>query len=102
MAKRQIPLAQMIVDLRRELLQAQKQAEDQDLRFRVEDIELEVQFTVGKEAEAKGGVKFWVYNVDAGGKVAAETVQKLRLKLAPVTASGGDLHVGDQDHRPTD
>jgi hypothetical protein len=102
MAEQRIPLSEMIVDLRRELLHAQKLADDKQLKFRVEDIELELQFTVGKEVEAKGGVNFWVYNVEAGGHVATETVHKLRFKLKPETASGDVLTISDRDNRPTD
>jgi hypothetical protein len=33
-------------------------------------------------------VQFWVYEAGAGGKLASESVQKLRLKLQPVRPDG--------------
>ncbi len=96
-----IELAEMIGKLRGELQKAQTQGQDEDLKFRIGDIEVELQIGVTREAGAKGGVKFWVYNAEAEGKLASETVQKLRLKLKPEYKKG-DFKVADKGKKPKD
>jgi len=77
-------LADMIVKLRKDLREAQQQAANEDLRFEVEEIELEVQVTTAKQGEGKVGVNFWVYTAEAGGGLSREDAQTLRLKLKPL------------------
>ena len=102
MSSTNIELSELIVELRRELLEAQTEGEKQDLKFHVEEIDVELQIAVSKEVEGKGGVKFWVVcSAEAGAKLASETTQTLRLKLKPL-ASQGPLHISDRDIRPTD
>lgn len=78
-----IPLADMLIELRRELEEARREGEGKDVRFRVESVEIELKVTVAKSAEAGAGFKFWVVNGDAKGRIAAESLQTLRLKLDP-------------------
>jgi hypothetical protein len=99
--KMNIELSEMIVELRRELLKAQQHGEKEDLKFHVEDIDVELQVAVAKEAQTKGGVKFWVCTAEAGGKLGSQTVHTLRLKLKPI-ASEGKLHISDRDKKPGD
>lgn len=94
-----IELAEAIGQLRNQLSRAIEDGEGQDLRFEVEDLELELQVTVTKDAEIGGsveaGVKFWLLG---GGKASAEGglsegsshLQKIRLKLKPKLASTGE------------
>jgi hypothetical protein len=96
-----IELSEMIVELRRELLKAQQQGENEDLKFRIEDIDIELQIATTKEAGAEGGVQFWVYNAKAQGKLASQAVHTLRLKLKPLTPQG-DLEVTDRGQKPED
>ena len=84
MSASKMSLADMIVKLRKDLRQAQKQAAQEDLRFQVEEIELEVQVTTATESEGKLGVNFWVYTAEAGGGVSREDSHTLRLKLKPL------------------
>jgi hypothetical protein len=102
MSKNDIALSDVIVDLRRELLKAQEKGRDQDLKFRVEDIEVELQVTATKEAGAEGGGKFWVYNAKAQGKLGKQSVQKLKFKLKPETADDKPLKVKDKGKKPQD
>ncbi|MBF0603177.1 MAG: hypothetical protein HQL07_05720 [Nitrospirae bacterium] len=90
-----IALAEMISSLRSELQQAQDEGKDKELRFAVGDVELELQVTVTKEGTVGGGVKFWVYEANAGGKVAEQMVQKIKIKLAPVGSDGRSLQISD-------
>lgn len=83
-----IPLAEMIQTLRRELSASMATARSEELRFRVEDVQLELQVTVSREGEGGGKVRFLVIEFDAGGKVSRTDVHTFRLTLKPVTASG--------------
>ena len=53
-----IPLSEMLAQLRQELLQTQWEGEGSDLKFLIEDIEIELQVATTKEAGGGGGVKF--------------------------------------------
>ncbi|WP_295444370.1 trypco2 family protein, partial [uncultured Thiodictyon sp.] len=54
------PLADMLIERRRELEEARREGERKDLRFRVESVEIEIELevTVAKSAEAGAGCKF--------------------------------------------
>ncbi|MBF0371702.1 MAG: hypothetical protein HQL52_19875 [Magnetococcales bacterium] len=83
-----IALPDMISHLRKNLQQAQEEGRDKDLRFAVEEVELELQVTMTDETKAGGGVKFWVYNANLEAKAASQAVQRIKLKLAPVKSDG--------------
>lgn len=94
-----IELAEAIGQLRAQLNQAIKKGKGEDLRFEVQDLELELQVVVTKEAKASGkaeaGVKFWLLGAgkaEVGGELSRETaeLQKIRLKLRPKLASTGE------------
>ena len=95
----QIPLAEMLVGLRKELLEAQQQAEKEKLKFKVDDIEVEMQVGVTKKGVVKGGVKFWVVDAGAEGSIDAQKLQTVRLKLTPVAEGGGETLISDQDKK---
>jgi hypothetical protein len=99
MSMDKFPLSDVVVELRRELLEAQRKAAEAQLRFKVEDIELELQVGTAAAGEAGGGVKFWVYEAQAKGSVSRETLHTLRLKLKPLPEGSEDLLIGDQDRR---
>ncbi|MEL6106000.1 MAG: trypco2 family protein [Planctomycetota bacterium] len=78
-----LPLSDVISHLRSELIDAQAKAEGEELRFLVEEAQIELQVGVTKGADGKVGVKFWVYSAEGGGKLEQETTQKITLKLKP-------------------
>ncbi|MEI2808627.1 MAG: trypco2 family protein [Albidovulum sp.] len=78
-----IELSEMIGQLREELLKARGESEGSDLKFQVEDIEIELQLVTTKAAGAKSGVKFWVINAEANANASQANTQKLKLKLKP-------------------
>lgn len=86
-----IELSAMLGQLREELLKAR--GEGSELKFRVEDIEIELQIVTSKDAS--GGIKFFV---EAGGKVSKAQTQKIKLKLKPMVGPGKEpLDVADED-----
>ena len=100
-----IELSDMIVGLRKELQEAQAKAEKEDLKFKVDSIEVEAQVTLSQEVSGNvaGKWKFWVLG-EVGGKVsgtvAKEAVQTIRLKLTP-EQNGGPVKVTREAARPT-
>lgn len=99
-----IELSDMIVGLRKELLEAQKKAEKEDLRFKVDSVEITAQVTVSDAAsgELGGKCRFWIFSeveAKAGVNFAQETVQTICLKLTP-EHNGGALEVTGEGERP--
>jgi hypothetical protein len=85
-------LADFLSDLRAELAEASKRAEDDPLKLGVEEVtvDLDVAFTIAKkgEASARAGARFWVFaSVEGGvkGQRSSERVstQHLTLTLKP-------------------
>jgi hypothetical protein len=91
-----IPLADMLLGLRRELLEAQEQAAKEQLRFRVEDIEVELKIGTTMRGATKTGISFWVLDAGAEGSIEFQKLQTLKLKLTPVDGKGDKTLVSDR------
>lgn len=91
MPESEIPLTRVVDGLRREMLSAMEAGKGGGLRFEVRDVELEMQVVVTKAATGElasgGGLKFWVLQASAqgkvGGKYEASQIQKVKLRLRP-------------------
>ncbi len=87
-----IPLSEMIRQLRHELQATMLEGKDEDLRFRLQDIELDLEVAVtrqvGGTAGSTGKVGFWVFNADASAEASASweksQTQHLKLRLRPM------------------
>ena len=86
--KARIPLARAIEDLRSELLLAVASGMNQPLQFRLKPIELELKLAVTQEVGENAGVKFWVLDIGAKGKIGDATTHTLKLVLEPVGKDG--------------
>jgi hypothetical protein len=89
----QISLADAIAELRAELSRARRAATGQDIRFSVEEIEVELSLEFGATRSAGGGFKVFSF-VDLSGKLGAsnKAAHKLKLKLTvdpPLTVFAG-------------
>jgi hypothetical protein len=89
-AELQIPLAEAIRALRRELLVAVREGADKELQFGLGPIELELQLEISREAGGEAGIKFWVVSVGAKGTRTSATTHTVKITLAPL----GDVRVG--------
>jgi hypothetical protein len=91
----EIELADLLTSLRSEINRARLDATGQDVRFRVNAINLEIHVAVEKSAEADAGVRFWVVSV--GGKAGGKSGQThvVKLSLAAETETGGPVLTGD-------
>ncbi len=97
MSESEIPLAEVIGQLRKEMLATVEAGKGEGLRFEVQDLEVELQVVVSRggsgELSGEGGAKLWVL-AKTGGKVAgkyeASQIQKVKLKLRPKLDGDGD------------
>ncbi|HEX8650035.1 MAG TPA: trypco2 family protein [Pyrinomonadaceae bacterium] len=84
-----IPLAETLQTLRRELQLAQLQSVGEGILFEMDKIELELQVVISRRAKGEGGIQFYV--VKAGGEVerANETTHTVKLTLTPMSDESG-------------
>ena len=75
-----IGLAELIYQVKRELLNPDSRTDDPVPLFAVDEIELEVAVTVSREGQA--GINIQVLNV--GGSASREDAQTVRVKLKPL------------------
>ena len=95
-AEPQIPLAKAIEALRRELAEAQREGEGQDLRFQVGPVELQLQLELSSEVGGEAGLAFWFVSIGGKGSRTSGTTHTVKLTLVPVTPEG-DLVVRDAE-----
>ncbi len=84
-------LSRVIQTLREDLTAAAREGDGQTIRFNVQNIDIELQAVVEKEAGGEAGAKakFWV--LDANAKLKGEykkaITHKIKLSLQPVDTS---------------
>jgi len=83
MNKSKIALSDAIEVLRDELQKSMDKGEGEKLRFEIQEMELELNYTVSREGEGKAGIKFWLVEAGVGGTIGDSTSQTVRLKLKP-------------------
>jgi Trypsin-co-occurring domain 2 len=96
MAEEKIRLAQVIQELRDELVEAMDAGEGQRLRFELDEVKLEAQMVVTREVEGNGGVKFWLLDAGVAAKQQSSRLQKLTLTLKPKMPAGGSVRLRDE------
>lgn len=89
-----IPLARMLADLRSELIEAQRLGSGEDLKFQIQDVELELQMTTSQEGDATKKVDFKVFNAASGSKSANNTGHTIRLTMRAVGPDGKPYEAG--------
>lgn len=81
-----VTLSQLINQVREELL-APRQASTPDAMYPflfVEEVELEVEVTVGSAMEAGGQVRIHVVEVGGGAEKSNEQTHRIRIKMTPL------------------
>lgn len=94
-----IPLADAIAALRAQLTEAQRQGEDQEIRFAVGPVEVEFQVVASREGEAGGKIGFRLFGLGseatARGKLGDARTQKIKITLTPQDDGGDTIFVAD-------
>ncbi|MER5383229.1 trypco2 family protein [Streptomyces sp. NPDC002688] len=91
----EVGLVEAIRSLRNELIDAMTEAKDEQIRFRVESVDLELNVAVEKKAEAGGGVKFWVASIGGKGSHSSTATHTLKLHLEARTSTGEEVFTRD-------
>jgi hypothetical protein len=76
-----IPLASAIEALRGELVEAVRSSENEEIRFALGTVELELQVAVDKKFDGQAGIKFWLVSLGAGGSRSSSDTQTIKLSL---------------------
>lgn len=93
----QIGLKEAIEAVRAELIGAMHSGAQEEIQFRVGSVQLEFQVAVTKEADGKAGVRFWVVEAGASGKLSSAATHTVRVALDPVTRDGRQVAVGSAE-----
>ncbi|MEU9513263.1 MULTISPECIES: trypco2 family protein [Micromonospora] len=91
-----IPFTEWLDSLRTELSEAQRPTGHDEIRLQIDKVELELEVVSSREVGAKAGVKFWVVEAGADGKVKWGHTQRLKLTVTPMRADGSALEVRDE------
>jgi len=96
-----IPLAETLQTLRRELQLAQLQSVGEGILFGMDKIELELKVVISRKAKGQTGIEFYV--VKAGGEIekSGETTHTVKLTLTPISKSGERVNVAAHTGEPS-
>ncbi len=88
-----IALAEMVEELRSELLQAVQAGKGKEIGFELGEVTLEAQVQVTREVGGSAGIKFWLVEAGGSGTHTTGSTQTISVKLKPVGLGGGSLRV---------
>ncbi len=94
-----LELSQLISSLRAELAKAQIEGVGKEIRFTVEDVELELEISAEEQAEGGIAAKFYVITSQFKANKKDAVTQKIRLKLKPHEKSM-DRSTGKEETSP--
>jgi hypothetical protein len=98
-AEPKLELSQMIKSLRAELIAAQLEGQGEEVRFTVEDVELELDITAEESMEGGVAAKFYVLTTHYKANKKDAVAQKIKLKLKPQKELS-DSATGEQQTYP--
>jgi hypothetical protein len=90
-------LAEAITSLRAELTTAMHAAKGQELQFELGTVHMEFEVEATADVTARGGVRFWVVELGADGKVGRTGTHTVKLELKPISSGGKPAIVSDDD-----
>ncbi|MFJ8637374.1 trypco2 family protein [Streptomyces sp. NPDC093568] len=90
-----IELADLLASLRSEINRARLEADSQDVKFRIDSIDLELQVAVEKSAEANAGVRFWVVSLGSKGSAKSAQTHTVKISLTAETDTGELVRTSD-------
>jgi hypothetical protein len=90
-------LADAVTALRAELVRAMEAGKGEAVQFEVGTVTMEFAVEATADAEAKGGVRFWVVELGASGSVRRSATHTVTLEMKPRTKGGGNLSISDRD-----
>ena len=85
-----LELAEVVRELRGEIMRAMAAGEGEVLQFEVGIVDLELTLAVKRESGGKAGIKFYVFELGGDVNVESAKTQKLTLRLNPRMAGSGE------------
>ena len=67
------------------------------VQFDVGTVTMEFEVEATADAEAKGGVRFWVVELGASGSVGRSATHTVTVEMKPRTKDGRNLSISDRD-----
>lgn len=96
-----LTVSEAIESLRSELAKAQQNGEGKDLRFTVQEVELELDVLLDVEADGKAKANVWLVAGEVKGKVSNSHAHKLKIKLQPLQKGNQPLEVSGTSSQPS-
>ena len=94
---KRIGLQESIAALRREIIESITASQGEVLRFEVGEITMEFHVEVERSVEGKGGIKFWVVELGAGGGAKDKAIHKVTIPLKPLRRDGKPVLTGSTE-----
>ena len=86
-----IALSELIKTVRLELQKAEKAGGDEQLRFRVDDVELEVSVEIQHAEALDGGFKLYVFEAGANQSDQTTHAHRIKINFKPLGPEGKDV-----------
>lgn len=96
----QIGLKEAISALCQELIESIISSQGERLRFEVGEVMMEFHVEVERSIDVKGGIRFWVVELGAGGANKDKAIHKVTIPLKPVRQDGRPVLTGDPGEVP--
>jgi Trypsin-co-occurring domain 2 len=91
-----IGLGETLEQLRGELVNSMGASAQSPVRFRIDSVDLELQFTVTRSVGGSGGVQFWVVTASGNAARQSSTAHTVTLHMSALTADGGEILTNDE------
>ena len=96
-----IKLSDAIENLREELKAAQEKGKDQELKFDIQTIDLELEVVAEGESGASGKINWYIFGGSVDSKVKDASKHKVKLTLTATGPNGQPYRVSDvREKRP--
>ncbi|MFA1541417.1 trypco2 family protein [Actinomadura monticuli] len=95
-----IPLSDAIKQLRMELKEAMEEGKDDELKFEVSSIELELNMVIDTRRKMEGKLSLWKVAAGGGRESGKSSTHRMMLSLKPRGAAvpeGSETLIGDDD-----
>ena len=92
-----IGLEETIAALRQELISSIIASKGEGLRFEVGEVTVEFHVEVERSVDAKGGIKFWVVELDGSSGRKDKSTHKVVIPLKPLRRDGKPVLTGSDE-----
>ena len=92
-------LADAVKALRAELSEAMEAGQGQPLQFEVGAVKMDFAVELSADAQAKGGVRFWVVELGASGSIQRKGVHTVTIEMKPRARGGRRALIADENLR---